>query len=78
MQGLLDIFDIPFCIFVAAGFDDFLYIRINRGLDIFAVMMSTQLESVYFGAVLFELTFPMKRQGGLWTAMVPYLEHKCG
>ena len=53
--GLLDIFDIPFCIFVAAGFDDFLYIRIDRGLDIFAIRMSTQLESVYFGAVLCDL-----------------------
>ena len=75
VQGLLDIFDLPFCIFVVAGFDDFLYIRIDRGLDIFATRMCAQLESVYFGAVFPELTFPMKRQGGLCTGMVPYLEH---
>ena len=67
--------DFWFCIFIVAGFDDFLYIRIDRGLDIFATRMCTQLESVYLGAVLPELTFPMKRQGGIWTAMVPYLEH---
>ena len=74
VQGLLDIFDLPFCIFVVAGFDDFLYIRIDRELDFFATRMFTQLESFYFGAVLPELTFPMKRRGGLRTALVPFLE----
>ena len=75
MQGLLDIFDLPFCIFVVAGFDDFLYIFIDGELDFFAPTMCTQLESFYFGAVLSELTFPMKRHGGLRTAMIPYLKH---
>ena len=38
--------------FVVAGFDDFLYIRIDRELDFFASRMFTQLEWVCFGAVL--------------------------
>ena len=69
VQGLLDIFDLPFCSYVVAGFDDFLYICINRERDFFAPSMRTQLDSFYFGAVLPELTFPMKICGGLRTAM---------
>ena len=73
VHGVLDIFDLPFCSSVVAGFDDFFYICIDRELDFFAPRMRTQLESFYFGAVLPELTFPLKRRGGLRTAMS--LEH---
>ena len=37
--------------------------------DFFAARMRTQLESFYCGADLPELTFPMKRWGGLRTAL---------
>ena len=50
MQGVLDIFDLPFCSSVVAGFDDFLYICIDRERDFFAPRMRTQLVILFWSS----------------------------
>jgi len=72
IQGLLHIFDLPFCMLVVAGFDDFYFVRVDRDNEFFLEKMFYKLRTFYFGALLPEVVFPMKRRLGLRKAYVEF------
>lgn len=62
VQGLLEIFDLPFCHFVVGGWNSFVVLTVQRDHEFFNSVMLPKLRSFYFGAVLPELAYPMKRR----------------
>jgi hypothetical protein len=70
IQGLLHIFNLQYCLLVVAGAEDFAYIKVMREEDFFREKMFDKLRNFYFGAILPEIVFPMKRRGGLRKSLV--------
>lgn len=70
IQGLLHIFQLPYCILVVAGHSDFVFVRVDRDDVFFRSRMFEQLREFYFRAILPEIVFPMKRRGGLRKKLV--------
>ena len=71
IQGLLEVFDLPYCMLVVAGFDSKCAVRVERDRDVFERVMLPKLRQFYFGAILPERVYPMKRRGGLRSTLVP-------
>jgi len=71
VQGLMEIFNLPYCIIAVAGFDSFVSVKVERDREFFNDILD-KLTHFYFGAILPEHAFPMKRRNGLRTNVVEY------
>lgn len=64
IQGLLEVCDLPYCLLVVGAFESAVRVRVERERDFFKSMLP-KLRLFYFGAVLPERAYAMKRRGGL-------------
>lgn len=64
VQGLLEVMDLSCCMFVVAGYESFCEVRVLRETEFFNGMLG-KLQRFYFGALLPERVYAMKRKGGL-------------
>ena len=71
IQGLLEVLDLPYCMLVVGGFESMCTVRVEREHEFFLSVMLPKLREFYFGAILPERAYPMKRRGGLRTELVP-------
>lgn len=77
IQGLLEICDLPYCLLVVGGFESVCCVRVERDRELFENVMLERLRKFYFGAVLPERAYAMKRRGGLRTSLVSMNVGEC-